>query len=412
MSSSCKLFIKELDQLSSLLNKNNEDLITLIKENFMKIQDQFYKKYCSIFISLKKFIQELDITLSNVICSRKYNYCKPIIDPISVNSSTSDSYLIVKDLRHPIIEQFSQTEYITNDISLTNEQNGLLLYGLNSSGKSSLLRSVGTLVIIAQAGLYVPCSYLKYRPFHTVISQVDLTDDLFNGKSSFITEMVGLKRILQCSGPNTLVLSDELCKGTENYSSISLVTSTLTTLLDNGSKFFFTTHLHDIPDIISSDKLKIGHLSIDTKGSDIIFNRKIKEGSGHSLYGLEVASSILENKDLIDNAFLIRNKITNNNTKIVSSKRSHYNTSKILTKCEICSDTKNLETHHINFQMNADKETGIIKNKYFHKNNIFNLVCLCHDCHSKVTSGSLIVNGYKTSLNGTFLDHYEHSDHS
>ena len=252
----------------------------------------------------------------------------------------------------------------------------------------------------------MPCKKFRYYPFDTIISQVDLTDDLFKGKSSFITEMIGLKRILQCSTKNTLVLSDELSKGTEHNSSISLVSSVIIELLKRNTKIFFTTHLNKIPEIpeiiklTDNNKLLINHLSVIIKNNNIIYERKLQSGSGSPLYGLEVAKYLLECPELIDNAFEIRNNLINHNTKI---KKSVYNKKKIIKSCEICNDTKNLETDHIIEQKTTD-DKGFIKNG-LNKNHLSNLCILCHQCHLKKTLGKIKINGYKSSINGTYLDY-------
>ncbi len=402
MSSSCKFYTDKLTALSDNLDLLKKKLDIIIKTHYLNKLNEYYKHNAHIFNILKEFIEIFDITLSNWITKEKYNYCRPFL-----SIENTQSFICAKDLRHPIIERVSSIEYIPNDITLDKDTNGMLLYGLNSSGKSSLLRSIGMSIIMAQCGLYVPCSSFTYNPFSTIISQVDLTDDLFSGKSSFVTEMVGLKSILNCCGPNTLVLSDEMCKGTEHYSSISLVASTLLKLVAFNTKFFFTSHLHQIQDLedLSKSSIYICHLNVITRNDDIIFERKIKEGSGSSLYGLEVAKSILQDPELIDKAFEFRNKLISANTNILKDiKKSKYNKKKLLISCEICNGTKDLEIHHIQFQMNCN-EKGLVNNKHYHKNEIYNLSCMCHICHDKITRNKIIVHGYKNSLTNKFLDY-------
>lgn len=399
MNNKTKFFTEKLDKLSNEILSNRNLLLERLKSNYIRILKELYLKYNEVlFNSLKVFIEYIDICKSNLKCSKKYNYCRPKI------SECQTSFIKAKNLRHPIIERIIDTEYIPNDIELSNSSTGILLYALNSCGKSSILRAIGICTILAQCGLYVPCESFEFYPFNNMISQVDMSDDLFNGKSSFISEMVGLKKILSCSGPNTLCLSDELCKGTEIYSAIGIVGSTIKQLLSNKTKFFFTTHLHQIKELDFDDNnLKICHLSVEIKNDNIIFERKLKEGSGSDLYGLEVAKSILKDNNFFDIAFEYRKKFTGEKNKIVSLKKSKYNTKKILNKCEICGNEKNLETDHINEQQNTN-ENGFIKNKYFHKNENFNLACLCKECHLKKTLGKIIINGYRDSINGRFLD--------
>jgi len=278
---------------------------------------------------------------------------------------------------------------------------------LNSSGKSTLLRAIGVNLVMAQAGLFTASKSFRFSPFDTIISQVDLTDNIFAGKSSFITEMMGVKRILQCSGPKTLVLTDEATKGTETNSSTALVSSIILELIKKDTKFFFTTHLHQIPqvqDIIDlKEKLKISHLSVNIKNNNIIYERKLKDGPGSTLYGVEVAKSLLDNNELIQKAFEIRNNLTNTTIKPV--KKSIYNKKKIIDKCEICSSTTQLETHHIKFQSTAN-EDGFLDDSR-HKNHLSNLCSLCKKCHDNVTYNKIIITGYKTSINGEFLDYHK-----
>lgn len=401
----CKIFTPELSKLSKELLLNRDLLHTKIKLHFADKIKEYYLNYYQLFNYLKVYIEIIDITKSNLKTSLKYNYTKPIIE------EQSNSFLEAKDIRHPIIERLTKSTYVTNDINLNEDSQGILLYGLNSSGKSSLLRAIGMNIILAQCGLYVPSSYFKFSPFKTLISQVDLTDDFTLGKSSFITEMCSLKKILMCSGNNTLVLADELCRGTEHYSATSIVSSTIMQLINTNSKFFFTSHLHDIPKVkcVKESNIQIKHLSISiTENNNIVFERKLKDGSGSDLYGLEVGKSILQDKDFIDKAFEIRNELMNtvNKNKIMSTKKSKYNSKKIINKCEICCKTDQLETHHIIFQCTADLKGNIkVGNSKMHKNNISNLCTLCKKCHDDVTYNRLIIHGYKDTITGQYLDY-------
>lgn len=395
-----KFYPEKLIKLSNELLNYRDLLHKKIKIHYLNTLKEYYSLYNSIFDKLKIFIETIDVCQSNYKCSNLYKYSKPTL------INTHESFIKAKELRHPIIERLGKL-YVPNDITLNKHTNGMLLYGLNSAGKSSLLRAIGINVILAQCGLYVPCKEFEFSPFDTIISQVDLTDNLFSGKSSFITEMMGLKKILKCSSDRTLVLCDEMCKGTETNSSVSLVTATILKLLTDNCKFLMTSHLHDIPkldSIKSNSKIKICHLSVNIRnGQDIIFERRIQDGSGSELYGLEVAKTLLDNPDLIDVAFDIRNSLINSSN-IVSHKKSVYNRKKVIKKCEICNSTKNLETDHIIPQCQADSE-GYLMDKHYHKNEEFNLAILCKQCHLKKTHGKIIIHGYKESLNGRFLDY-------
>jgi len=392
-----KFVPEELEKLSNEIVSFRELLSTKITINYKKCLLAYYREYNLMFDKLKDLIEVVDVCNSNLKCSTKFNFVKPEL------YIKNESFIEVNQIRHPIIESLGK-EYVSNDIRLDDNTNGMLLYGLNSSGKSTLLRAIGIAVIMSQCGLFVAAKSFKFSPFDTLISQVDLSDNIFAGKSSFISEMMGLKRILQCSGKNTLVLSDELSKGTENNSSTSLVSSVILELIKSSTKFFFTSHLHDIPkvqDIIDiGQKLKICHLSVNIKGNNIIYERKLKDRSGSSLYGLEVSKTLLECPDLIEKAFEIRNKLIGTEKKPI--KKSVYNSKKIVEKCQICGSTKQLEVDHMIGQCEAN-ENGFL-NDSRHKNHISNLCTLCHDCHLQKTLGRIKINGYVDSLNGRFLD--------
>ena len=408
-SNMCKFSSDKLHLLSNQLINTRELLVKRVKAHYLLKLKEYSNKYNQIFTCLLKFIEIIDISSSNLKCSIKYKYCQPTLD------NQKDSFIKAKSIRHPIIELINNdTEYIPNDIQLTNDSSGMLVYGLNSSGKSSLLRSVGICIILAQCGLYVPCNNFEYSPFNTLISQVDLIDNLFANKSSFTSEMCGLKKILSCKSKNTLVLSDELCRGTEVNSSSAIVASTLLELVKSNTKFFFTTHLHDLQRIkYITDERKINtcHLSVDTSQDFIIFERLLKPGSGSDLYGLEVCKSIIQDNLFIDTAFEIRNTLISGKeiVPVLSQKRSNYNKKKILNHCEICEYKPKpgnipLDTHHINEQKNCD-ESGFVNQKHFHKNKLYNLVSLCKQCHLKIDTGELIIRGYKSGTSGVFLDY-------
>lgn len=399
-SNTCKFVTPELTNLSNDLINNRTLLNKKVKLHYITKLREYFSKYNKVFEDLKCFIEVLDITNSNLKCSKKYNYCRPKV----INGDSS--FIKFTNLRHPIIERLN-VKYIPNDITLDNNTLGMLLYALNSAGKSSMLRSIGINLILAQAGLYVSCQSLEFSPFSTVISQIDFCDDFQH--SSFIMEMIGLKKILECSGKNTLCLVDELLRSTENNSSAALVASTILELLKTSTKFFFTSHLHsmaDIKEIKTNKKLQICHLSISIKNNNIIFDRKLQKGSGSPLYGIEVASNLLESPDLIDKAYEIRNKLTNNKTSILSTKKSVYNAKVLVNKCQICGLTKALESDHIIPQSKAN-DKGFTP-EGFHKNEAYNIAILCNSCHLMKTQGKISIFGYKDSTKGKFLDYVIH----
>jgi len=404
VTSSCKITTSELKQYSLQLINLNELYKKRVKAVYMEYINTFCKTYNSIFVELRDFVERIDIAQSNNKCKKLYKYCLPEV-------VSGESFFRARGLRHPIIERVNdKTEYIPNDVRLDNEKNGMILYALNSCGKSSLLRSIGLCIVMAQCGLYVPCTEFQFAPFDTIVTQVDMMDNMWKAQSSFVTEMVGLRKIVKMATRNCLVLCDELTKGTEVYSATSIFAATILNLLNQRAKFVFTTHLLDVAKleaIKSRDNLQVCHLSVRVEESQIVFTRKLEEGPCSELYGLEVAKAVGINDDLMEQAFKIRNELTNRSEEVVKQKRSRYNKSKILNECEICGYTPvkrtdmPLDTHHIKFQCTADDNnfTG-----HYHKNVAFNLVCLCKSCHIDVHDGKLIINGYIQTTTGRKLD--------
>lgn len=417
--SGTKITSDEIDNLSQKITINEKIIESKKLEIYKKLQINWSQK-TSLFNYLCEFVGLLDVTYSNVIASKKFNYCCPLI------KDSKESYIDVKELRHPIIERIIDTPYIPNDITLGNLNDitlgssdndkdnmnklGGIVYSLNSGGKSSLLRSVGVSIVMAQAGLFVPASSFIYYPFKKLISQVDFIDNLFRSQSSFVSEMLGLKTILNESDNFTLVLADELCKGSEINSATAIFASAVKELLNKRTKFLMSTHLHGVSqlnEIKNAKGLEIWNLGVEIRKETIVFLRKLQKGPCDTLYGLEIAKALGLNSNFIKSAFAIRNNLVKKKNNLLEKKGSKYNSKKIMDSCEICNYTPihktdiPLDCHHILFQCNADSNgfTG-----YYHKNAKSNLVCLCKNCHQRVHKGEININGWIQTTNGVKLD--------
>ena len=196
-------------------------------------------------------------------------------------------------------------------------------------------------------------------------------------------EMLELRTILFSANENSLILGDELCSGTEYESAISIFVAGLQHLHSMKSSYIFATHLHEIAkydEIKDIDTLVLKHMKVkyDHENDTLIYSRKLEDGPGESMYGLEVCKSLKLPPDFMNNAFTIREKYSTYNKSFLSMKPSHYNSQKIKGYCEKCKKELATEVHHLQHQKSAN-EDGFIGD--FHKNNSGNLMSLCEDCH-------------------------------
>ena len=264
--------------------KNASNKIKLIEEKLFNLTKIEFKKqiskytnnyYLDNFKLLNKIIADIDIYKSYSKLSVKHNYCRPIIE----NKYENKSYLKLFDLRHPIIEIIhSEYEYIPNNVELSGDVNdGMLVFGPNATGKSTIMKSTGIAIIMAQCGMFVPCSRMIYYPYKKMFTRILGNDNLFKGQSSFAVEMLEVKHIIDNAHNNSLILGDEICRGTEDLSAISLVGSLLNELSKRQISLIFTTHLHKLPELNIVKKLqniKFYHLTISIVDEKIIYLRK------------------------------------------------------------------------------------------------------------------------------------------
>jgi DNA mismatch repair protein MutS len=395
-----KLTSKEIEKASSTIEDIQNKMQIIVSKAYLIFLENFInlnKKSLDLII---RNLTELDINCCNARNSIDYCYHKPSID-----TSINNSFVKTENLRHPIIERvITDIEYIGNDISLN--QNGILLYGINASGKSSFMKAIGLSIIMAQSGMFVPATSFIYSPYNHIMTRISGNDNIYKGMSSFIVEMTELRNILQRADENSLIIGDEICCGTEAISGISIVSSSINELINKKASFIFTSHLHELTSIsIIKDKINknlfIYHMHINIEDGKIIYERKLREGQGSNIYGIDVCKSLDMPMNFMKNAELIRKEIQGLTTAIVNTKSSLYNSSCIMDICDICKEKKATETHHINYQINADKN-GNFSN--FNKNNVHNLVSICEECHKKEHQGQIGIIGYKQTSEGKILE--------
>jgi DNA mismatch repair protein MutS len=405
--------IKSHNGSNSMITSNE---INTIAKNILKYKEMFFDNLTKEFSNFaNNFIQKFEIQINTVInyitkcdilqnrcyVAETFSYTKPTI------LDTDKSFVDFKGLRHPLIEKINTNEiYVTNDLNFDFVNSGYLLYGTNAVGKTSFIKSIGISIIMAQAGLYVPADSFTFSVYKSIYTRILGNDNLFKGLSTFAVEMTELRSILKNANENSLILGDELCSGTESTSALSIFTAGIKYLSNKNCCFIFATHFHEIIDyseIKELGSLKLLHMSViyDRVNDRLIYDRKLKEGPGDNMYGLEVCKSLNLPEDFLEMAHNIRNKYNNKsntfnqNCLIIEKKTSQYNSSKIKGVCEICKETEGTEVHHLIYQ--KEFENGNSKGNKLKKNHKANLINICEKCHDKIHEENSQLKIYKTT---------------
>ena len=364
--------------------------------------------------SLVGWVSEFDCECAFAILADEYGYVRPeYVEP----ADGAAAGFTVTALRHPIIERVrTHTPYIPHSLAfgefatrgegatVATAPNGLLLYGVNAAGKSSLGKAVGLAILMAQIGCPVPATTMKLIPYTGLYTRILGNDNLWAGMSSFVVEMTEFRSILRSAATRMLVIGDELCAGTETASATAIVAAGIQTLVKRGAHFLFATHLHElseIPDIASDPKVQSYHLSVfpDPTTGALVYDRALRAGCGSPMYGLEVCRGLDMDAEFLALATALRKRMFTTDGKAHASK---YNPAVIVSRCTVCGTGNGaLEVHHIVPQAAADAAGHIAPGK--HKNTKENLVVLCEGCHLKHHSGLLEIQGWASTSEGLKL---------
>lgn len=274
--------------------KNLENQILGAEERVVTLE---YNAFCEIRSSIEKQIQRiqktatlvstLDVLVSFATVAEDMNYVKPEVD----NGGVID----IKEGRHPVIEKMiSNSNFVPNDTYLDEEGNRLaIITGPNMAGKSTYMRQVALITLMAQVGSFVPASYAKIGVVDKIFTRVGASDDLSMGQSTFMVEMMEVATILKEATKNSLVILDEIGRGTSTYDGLSIAWAVAEFIADKekcGAKTLFATHYHELTELENKvEGVKNYSIEVKEKGEDIIFLRKIVDGGTDESYGVHVA---------------------------------------------------------------------------------------------------------------------------
>ena len=385
-----------ISTISSEYATTRHTLTTLIGQVFNQFVDEL-KKFNIQFFNIVKIITNMDITYTKAFVAKKFNYSKPEI----VNKNNGKAYINISKMRHALIEQIQKNDkYVPNDMNIGLDEKGVLLYGTNAVGKTSLIRAVGISVIMAQAGFFVPCEKMNFYPYHKIFTRIIGNDNLFKGLSTFAVEIIELRNIINNADENSLILGDELCSGTETESAISIFITGLEHFTKTESSFIFATHMHEIvdkPEVSALTNVVFKHMKVyyDNEKKVLVYDRLLQEGSGERMYGLEVCKSLNMKQDFLERAHQLRRSYFPIEKSVSEIKQSRYNREKLIGICEICNKRDAVDTHHLEYQADADNN-GYLPDGG-HKNHKSNLCAVCKICHDKIHAENLILTRKLTS---------------
>lgn len=281
--SNCERYISPILKEKEALILNAEERIIELEYNlFISIRDKI-KGYIPKLQEVSKIISEIDVLQSFATIAEENNYIRPTL--------TDDRNLRLIDNRHAVVEKVLDTEYVCNDIILDNDTNIELITGPNMAGKSTYMRQLAITVIMAQIGCFVPAKEAVMPIFDAIYTRIGASDDLVSGESTFMVEMKEANNAISNATSKSLVLFDELGRGTATFDGMALAQAIIEYIHDHiKCKTLFSTHYHELTDLENNLKyLKNIHVSAHEENGEITFLHKIELGSVDKSYGIHVA---------------------------------------------------------------------------------------------------------------------------
>ena len=281
-----RFITEELKEIEDKVLGAEEKIINLEYEEFLKIRNQISSQIERIQKS-SNIVSIVDVLNNFANIAENNEYCMPIVD--------NEDEIIIKDGRHPVIEKMIDGgSFVENDTYLNRREDRLsIITGPNMAGKSTYMRQVALITLMAQIGCFVPASYAKIGVVDKIFTRVGASDDLSMGQSTFMVEMSEVSTILKNATKSSLVILDEIGRGTSTYDGLSIAWAVAEYIADResiGCKTLFATHYHELTSLEEKlDGVKNYQIAVKEKGEDIIFLRKIIPGGTDESYGIHVA---------------------------------------------------------------------------------------------------------------------------
>ncbi len=304
----------ELKEKEKLILEAEDKSKALSYKLFLDIREQV-KDHIKAIQNLAKAVAEIDVLQAFAKVSEQYNYVKPTYH-------TSSQSVSIKEGRHPVVEKVMQEQqYVPNDVDLNNDQDILLITGPNMSGKSTYMRQLALTLIMGQMGCYVPAKSADLPIFDKIFTRIGAMDDLFGGQSTFMVEMNETNHALQNASNQSLLLFDEIGRGTATYDGMALAEAIIEYVHDKiGAKTLFSTHYHELTELEDRlDRLTNVHVGAEEEEGSLVFLHKVLPGPSDKSYGVQVAQLAGLPQPVIDRAGQVLNQLEADKTKQVES---------------------------------------------------------------------------------------------
>ena len=275
----------ELKEREESILASQERTNTIEYDLFMRIRGEVAANGEQVRL-IARTVAEVDVLRSFAEVAVGYDYSRPTVDD-------GDS-IVLSDSRHPVVERVLSGSFVPNDVHLdTNLNRLIILTGPNMAGKSTYLRQIALIIVMAQAGSFVPASEARIGLVDRIFTRVGAFDDLSRGQSTFMVEMIELANILNCATKRSLILLDEVGRGTSTFDGLAIAWSVVEYLYEDsriGAKTLFATHYHQLTELADSlEGVKNNSMAVKEQGSEIVFLRKVVPGRANKSYGIQVA---------------------------------------------------------------------------------------------------------------------------
>ncbi|MEH7382610.1 DNA mismatch repair protein MutS [Bacillus sp. JJ1533] len=341
----------ELKEKETLILEAEEKIVQLEYDLFLDIREQV-KSYIPRLQSLAKVISELDVLQCFATISEERHYCMPHF---------SEGQLFIKDGRHPVVEKVMQAqEYVPNDCIMDYGRSLLLITGPNMSGKSTYMRQIALTAILAQIGCFVPASEAVLPIYDQVFTRIGAADDLISGQSTFMVEMLEAKNAIVHATSKSLLLFDEIGRGTSTYDGMALAQAIIEYIHQNiGAHTLFSTHYHELTELeVSLENLVNVHVSAIEENDNVVFLHKIKEGAADKSYGIHVAKLAELPDNLIERAKEILSQLEQGEKQVTATREDSID---LLTNQQLSFFEETKATYQKEEKAVSSKEKDVLK---------------------------------------------------